>query len=331
MNNKVLTISIAAYNVEKYIRNTLNSLLAFEVLDDIEVIIVDDGGTDNSLKIAKEYELKYPNTFKVIHKENGGYGSTVNYSVAIASGKYFRLLDGDDWYDKNEFVKFVNKLKTIDTDMVVTNFKKNYSDKEIDGLSSKYFTTDREIQIENINVNEGIPMHAITYKTSIIRSSGLKLKEHLLYTDNYYVAIPLTHVNTVAFYNYYVYHYRLGQIGQSVDINVQLKNINQNEIITYDLLDFYSKLNLDKVRARVYLCRRIASSCSDHFAIAIKRAISKETLKYIIDFDKKIKNYSFEVYNTMATLDRNASRVIRIVRASNYILYWPLALIYKMF
>ncbi len=95
---KLLTISIAAYNVEGYIRNTLDSLIVPEILDKLEVFIVDDGGNDNTLQIAREYESKYPETFHAVHKENGGYGSTVNYSIAHATGKYFKLLDGDDWY-----------------------------------------------------------------------------------------------------------------------------------------------------------------------------------------------------------------------------------------
>ena len=329
MHNKVLTISIAAYNVEKYINTALDSLLSSKVLNDIEVLVVDDGGADNTYNIAQEYESKYPNTFKAIHKNNGGYGSTVNYSISIANGKYFKLLDGDDWYDKNELIRLVNKLKTINTDMVITNFKKNYIDREIDGLDYNRFVADREISIKDLNVNEGIPMHAITYKTSVLRSSGLKLREHLLYTDNYYVAIPLISVETVIFYNIYVYHYRLGQIGQSMDRNVALKNMHKSEVISYDLAEYYGKLDIDKIKGRTSLCRRIASTCSDHFATAIKQPISKMSLKYIIDFDNKIKKYSIEVYNTMATLDRNASRVIRIIRASNYIMYWPFALLFR--
>ena len=86
---KILTISIAAYNVGDYIKNTLDSLVVPEVMDKLEVFIVDDGGTDETLKIAKEYEEKYPETFHAVHKENGGYGSTVNYSIAHATGKYF--------------------------------------------------------------------------------------------------------------------------------------------------------------------------------------------------------------------------------------------------
>ena len=64
---KLLTISIAAYNVEEYIRNTLDSLIVPEILDKLEVFIVDDGGNDDTLQIAREYEAKYPETFHAVH------------------------------------------------------------------------------------------------------------------------------------------------------------------------------------------------------------------------------------------------------------------------
>ena len=74
--SKTLTISIAGYNVEKYIRETLDSLCLGTIIEDIEVFVVDDGGKDNTYEIAKEYEEKYPNSIHAVHKENGGWGST---------------------------------------------------------------------------------------------------------------------------------------------------------------------------------------------------------------------------------------------------------------
>ena len=110
---KILTISVAAYNVENYIRDTLESLVIPELLDDLEIFIIDDGGTDKTLAIAKEYELKYPNTFHAIHKSNGGYGTTVNWSIKNATGKYIKLVDGDDWIDANGLKALVNEAITV--------------------------------------------------------------------------------------------------------------------------------------------------------------------------------------------------------------------------
>ena len=81
---KELTISIAAYNVEKFLERTLESLvISKDYLERIEVIIVDDGSIDSTSVIAEKYCRNYPNSFRLIKKENGGYGSTVNCSIAI--------------------------------------------------------------------------------------------------------------------------------------------------------------------------------------------------------------------------------------------------------
>lgn len=117
---KILTISIAAYNVADYIRGTLDSLICQDCMDDLEILVVDDGGRDETLQIVKEYEEKYPHSIFGIHKENGGYGSVINTSIRRATGKYFKQLDGDDWFETENLCDFVNLLRSIDADYVVT-------------------------------------------------------------------------------------------------------------------------------------------------------------------------------------------------------------------
>ena len=106
---KVLTVSIAAYNVEDYLKKCLDSFVdeGNPLMNAVEVIIVSDGSKDNTVSIAKEYQEKYPDTFVLIDKENGGYGSTINASLKKATGKYFKLVDGDDWVNTNDFYAFV--------------------------------------------------------------------------------------------------------------------------------------------------------------------------------------------------------------------------------
>ncbi len=98
---KLLTIVVPAYNVEKYIKNCLDSFIDLSVLRSLEILIVDDGSTDSTASLAHTYEQKYPYSFKVLSKENGGHGSTINYAIPRATGKYFKVVDGDDWLDKS--------------------------------------------------------------------------------------------------------------------------------------------------------------------------------------------------------------------------------------
>ena len=287
-----MTISIAAYNVEKYIENTLKSVLVEKVLDDIEVIVVNDGSTDKTYEIAKNYEERYKGTVKVIDKENGGYGSTVNCSINIARGKYFKLLDGDDWYDRDALTKFIFTLKNINTDMVVTNFRKVHNDSETLGLSFDKYIENEDLNTCDIKINEGIPMHAITYKTEILKESKVMLKEKLLYTDNYFVSIPLVKVKSVRFIDLVLYNYRLGLEGQSLNRNVNIKHISDLEEISYDLVNYFEKVDKKEIVAYDYLMTRIASTCADYIVASLMLPVSFTSLKRIIGFEHTISNVS---------------------------------------
>ena len=117
---KLLTISVAAYNVEQYLEQTLASLNDSRFLDDIEVLVVDDGSKDGTKDIALKYQAMAPDTFRYVGKENGGHGSTINMGMKLATGKYFRVLDGDDWVDTNGFARYIEALSSSDADLVLT-------------------------------------------------------------------------------------------------------------------------------------------------------------------------------------------------------------------
>ena len=116
MDEKILTVTIPSYNVEAYLEDCLESFVNSEVMDDIEVLIVNDGSSDNTAKIAQRYVDKYENTFRLINKENGGHGSTINTGVREAKGKYFKVVDGDDWVDTRSFIHLVKVLKESDAE-----------------------------------------------------------------------------------------------------------------------------------------------------------------------------------------------------------------------
>ena len=93
--DKVLTVIVPVYNMEKYIRQCLESLVIGEVLDRIEVLVVLDGSKDGSAEIAYEFVEQYPDTFRIIYKANGGHGSAINTGLMMASGEYVKILDSD--------------------------------------------------------------------------------------------------------------------------------------------------------------------------------------------------------------------------------------------
>ena len=105
--SKILTITIPSYNVEPYMNEVLPTFLDPAVMDKIEILIVNDGSKDGTAALGKEYEAKYPGVITLVDKENGGHGSTINKGIELATGKYFKVVDGDDWVDTAAFIKFV--------------------------------------------------------------------------------------------------------------------------------------------------------------------------------------------------------------------------------
>lgn len=234
--NKTITISIAAYNVERFLDETLSSLLCPEVIDDIEIFVVNDGSKDSTVSIANRYIKKYPQSFFLIDKENGGYGSTINASLKKASGKYFRLLDGDDWFDKDEFVKYVKALKTIDTDLVITDFVKRIqtdNDEKQERTSYSY----PQNKCQSASDIYSMAMHSTTVKTELLKKGNVSITEHCFYTDFEFIMKAFLLSSTFTYLPYAVYQYRIWGEGQSVSITGSMKHYKERDLISRFALD----------------------------------------------------------------------------------------------
>ena len=117
-SKKKVSIIIPVYGVEKYIAKCLDSLVN-QTLDDIEIIVVNDGSPDNSQKIIDKYVKKYPDKVKSYIKENGGQGSARNYGIKYATGEYVGYVESDDYVEKDMYKKLYDKAKVDDLDIVV--------------------------------------------------------------------------------------------------------------------------------------------------------------------------------------------------------------------
>lgn len=128
--SKLLSVSIAAYNVEKTIEKCLDSFLSSQYLNEIELLVINDGSHDHTVSIVENYERQYPGIVRLINKANGGHGSTINKSLDIASGKFYKVLDGDDWVDPNELDKLMDCLRETKAEFVVNDYNEVYPDHE---------------------------------------------------------------------------------------------------------------------------------------------------------------------------------------------------------
>ena len=238
--NKIITISIAAYNVEKFLDETLSSLSCPELMDGIEVIIVNDGSKDSTVDIAKKYVNKYPDSFILVDKKNGGYGSTINASLDIARGKYYRLLDGDDWFDRNEFMKYVEALKNIDTDIVITDFVKriqtgNHEKTEITSYNYP------QGKVEETSKIYSMAMHSTTVKTEIINKGRIRITEHCFYTDYEFIMKAFLLSSSFTYLPVKLYQYRIWGEGQSVSITGSMKHYRERDLISRFAIEASSK------------------------------------------------------------------------------------------
>ena len=244
---KILTVIVPVYNTEKYIKRCLDSLDNKEINDKLEVLVVSDGSKDNAINIAKEYSKRLPDTFKIIEKENGGHGSTINKGLELATGKYFRVLDSDDWVDNVNFVEFVKRLEDQDADLVVTDYSKEFIyEGKSEKIVYKNLEPNKKYIFDKFDLNilngEYFVMATSTYKTEVLRKSNLKLMEKTFYVDMQYNVVPIPYVNSFVYFDLDIYRYFIGRLDQSVNTASFVKNhLNHDKVVKY-LIDYYSNL-----------------------------------------------------------------------------------------
>lgn len=317
-NRKTLTVSIAAYNVEKYIRKALESCISEEVLSDIEVLIIDDGATDGTAVIAKEYEEKYPETFRLIHKENGGYGTTVNRGIKEASGRYFRLLDGDDWFDAKGLIKLVKYLKESDVDAVFTRMFLCYPNSTQLETDSWEKLAGRRIRLSEVPKGVYAGMWEFTVKTSILKEHPFVLPGKTLYTDHLFLTYPIPYIGEVDFLDYPLYCYRLGYDEQSVSRTSRIRHMAEILTVSSEVSKIYK--NIAKFsNNRIYALERARFCHMEAYRTLMLRACSINSKNILKMFDSRS---DLDVDIIEATNYGAGSRSLRFIRRTNYYGYY---------
>lgn len=248
---KLLTVVVPTYNMEKYLPYCLDSLTADAVPDSLEVIVVNDGSKDRSLEIMRDYERRRPDIVRVIDKPNGNYGSCVNAGLQVATGKYFRILDADDRFDTAALVKLLTYMETCDTDLVVTLIAEEVFKEDVK-VAEQYhpFLTVEKNHIYNIDdfdvkryvKEEEFRMHGMTYKTEVLRKSGLQLPGGISYTDTLYFYHPFPYIKDLIVYDLYLYYYRVGRENQTMDPQVVKKGLADMAIVLNNQLKDFDSL-----------------------------------------------------------------------------------------
>lgn len=299
MHNKILSIVIPTYNMEAYLRRCLDSVTRDDVPDTVELIVVNDGSTDSSISIMQEYTVKRPDIVNIIDKPNGHYGSCVNAALKIATGKYFRMLDADDWFDTDELIKLLEKLKSTNSDAVITPFCTHRHTRTYAVVPCN-INFQKEYSVFSESIWEEQPtnlytMHAFTYKTSILKLVNLKLTEGICYTDTEYLLYPLQQANSVIFYNILLYHYDWTRDGQSMDTEVYTKNHGHLAKIILRFFEEFNFTSISPLAKKVFLgdlvsyYYRMLFCCVDDVELKkIDSKIKKSNLKVTYYLNKKL-------------------------------------------
>ena len=241
---KSLSICIPTYNVEAYLRRCLDSILVPEALDALEVIIVNDGSKDSSPAIAREYAERFPESVVFIDKPNGGHGSTINAALRAATGRYFRVLDSDDWFDTPNFLRYLAKLSDCAEDLVVTPYSQEYVEPgESVRFDYAWLEHDRVYDAAELRCDAEhlyVTMHASTFKTALLRECSLELFEHCFYVDMMYIFYPLPYLKSFRFLDYSVYRYFIGRAEQSMNPKVFLRNMPMHEKVLRWMVEYYA-------------------------------------------------------------------------------------------
>lgn len=236
MDRKYITFAIPSYNSQDYLSNCIESIVGLG--EEVEVIVINDGSKDNTLKIALDYQKKYPNIIRIIDKENGGHGSGVNAGIEKATGLYYKVVDSDDWLDEETGKLLLEQVKSHETlnilpDLYILDF---IYERATDNTS--YIRTYQENFPNNVIFewndlkkpflfSKTLLMHALMFKTSVLKESGVKLPHHTFYVDNLFSYTPLFYTTKMFYIPKVIYHYHIGREDQSVNIDNIVKRYDQ--------------------------------------------------------------------------------------------------------
>lgn len=326
--NKLLTVIVPTYNVEKYIKKNLSSFEVSAILEQLEVIVVNDGSTDNSVAIAEEFVKRHPDTYRIVNKKNGGHGSTINCGIQKASGKYMKVVDADDWVLEEGLVHLIQCLEQTNSDVVVSNF---YWYHHVTGKTSVEIEVPfagveygREYVFDKVCSDMYIKMHAMTIKTEILRQIP-KIDEHCFYVDAEYVLFPVPYIKTVTCIEDFVYMYRIGLPGQSMDISKMQRNEENFDRVLRRLFGFYNECINNKIsKAKLsYMERFLGRLAASRFKIFLSFPYNRNIKEQMRQFDRQIKQDYPQVYAVIH------NRAVRLLQKSNFQLYRVAQYTYK--
>ena len=300
---KYISFAIPCYNSEAYMANAVESILKGG--EDVEIIIVNDGSKDRTSEIAHEFEAKYPTIIKAVDKENGGHGDAVNTGLEHATGKYFKVVDSDDWVNEEALCKILEVLKKFETnneeiDMLISNYVY-----EKEGMEHKKVIEYRTVlpqdmifswnDIKRFHLGQYILMPSVIYRTEFLQLIQLRLPKHTFYVDNIYVYYPLPHVRKMYYLDVDFYRYYIGREDQSVNEKVMIGRVDQQIFVTKSMIDMYTMKNITNKKLRQYMINYLAIMMTVS-SILLIRSKKEENLEKKKELWQYLKRTDYKTY-----------------------------------
>lgn len=236
MREVSISIVVPIYNVEQYIRECLDSLVA-QTLDSIEVLMVNDGTKDASGEIAKEYAERWPDKFRYFEKENGGLSDARNYAFPYIRGDYVAYVDSDDYVAENMFEVLWNAAKTSKADIIECELDKVFSDH-----NERICLPDKYESISDYMLNTRVCVWNKLYRVQWLKEIQVEFPKGLLYEDVCFFCkiVPyLTKMPVTIHQSLYFYRQRPGSI-----LSASNKRILEIHEDFAEVFRFYRERNL---------------------------------------------------------------------------------------
>lgn len=264
-HHKVVTFGIPSYNAAADMDRCISSILEGSgYAPDVEVIIVDDGSTDETPRKADEWAARYPGIVRAVHQENGGHGIAVLSGLREASGTYYKVVDSDDWLDAEALSTMLSILRGFEergcrVDLFISNYvyEKVHEGKRT-AISYRTALPRKKVfgwdQIGRFRPDQNLLMHSLCYRTDVLRAADLPLPAHTFYVDNIYAYVPLPRCETLYYADIDLYRYFIGREGQSVNEATMVRRLDQQFRITRIMMESYHLYDdVHSARLRSYM------------------------------------------------------------------------------
>ena len=334
MEQKLLSVSIAAYNAAWCLSECIESFLMCNNKNWIELIVVNDGSTDETLKIAEKYQFQYPQIVRVIDKQNGGHGSTVNAAIEASKGKYFKVVDSDDTVDVAGLNDLMCELRQTNADILLSPYYqvnvKNQTRKIQNYWPSQIPVqqyTGKDMDIEKVFLPIRLAMHAITYKTELLKKNQFRLDENCFYVDTEYTMGYLQDIKAIRFTTAPVYNYNVGFKTQSVERTNMFKRIDQFSKVANTLVDYYKneQSNMNEAQKELFRWNFCDMLLLSYYQLLLLHKDSKKAKQMLINLEKRIKEVSEELYESIPEYFKNQnsklSFILPLLRKQDYKLF----------